>query len=173
MRRPLRDRPDGPEEERLFDLMRERAVHGLEDDAMRELNRLAALHPDVDLDCYDRTAAALDLGFGGLRVERMPAELARRVAASAPRASSPAAGKRAAAGSAPTPRPGAAERAAAAPRAPVPAPRPDPRSPWFAWGGWIAAAAATVLAILGWTRSPSASVSSMPVSSASTPWADG
>jgi hypothetical protein len=155
MRRPLRDRPDGPDEERLFDLMRERAVHGLGDDEMRELNRLAALHPDVDVDCYDRAAAALDLGFGGLRVERMPAELARRVASLAPRTGSTAAIPRAPGVPASTSRPRTADRAAAAPRAPSSGPRPDPRSPWFGWGGWIAAAAASVLVILGWTRSQS------------------
>jgi hypothetical protein len=178
MRRPLRDRPDGPEEERLFDLMRERAVAGLGDDELRELNRLAALHPDVDLECYDRAAATIDLAFARRPFEALPLDLARKVAASAP----PAAGARGAlagqpAGSGTTVRPGA-PRAEIAVSGPASAARPtagagssaarpasgpaaraaDPRSPsqraWFAWGGWVAAAAATVVAILGWMRVP-------------------
>src|SRR5690606_8519017 len=72
MRRPLRDRPEGPEEDRLFDLMRERAVHGLDDDEMRELNSLAARHQDVDVECYDRAAAALDIVYSDRRCARIP-----------------------------------------------------------------------------------------------------
>ena len=72
MRRALRDRPDGAEEDRLFDLMRDRAVHGLDDDALRELERLAALHADIDVECYDRAAAALDIVFANRRCTAMP-----------------------------------------------------------------------------------------------------
>lgn len=127
MRRPLRDRPNGPEEERLFDLMRERAIFGLGDDEQSEMNRLAARHSDVDVECYDRAAAALDIVFSERRCAPMPKSLASRIAASAPKS---------------------APSVAAAPV------RARPTG-WVTWTGWVAAAAATILAIVGWTREPS------------------
>ncbi|MBL8861873.1 MAG: anti-sigma factor [Planctomycetes bacterium] len=147
MHRPLRDRPEGPEEDRLFDLMRERAVHGLEDDELRELNRLAALHADVDVECYDRTAAALDLVFSGRRCPPLPEELKRRIASTAPRA----------VGAAVRPRPSSVRVHSPPDSSPSMAPVPPPptrRANWPAWSGWIAATAAALVAVLGWTREP-------------------
>lgn len=141
MRRPLRDRPVGPEEDRLFDLMRERAVHGLDDGDARELERLAERHADVDLECYDRAAAALDIVFADRRCAALPEGLKRRIASSAPRP------ERTAVPRAETPR--APTVAPDAPRAPRP-------STWPMWSGWVVAAAATIAAILGWTREPAA-----------------
>ncbi len=141
MRRPLRDRPVGPEEDRLFDLMRERAVHGLDDGDARELERLAERHADVDVECYDRAAAALDIVFADRRCAALPEGLKRRIANSAPRPARQA-----------DPR-AEAPRAAAAPPA---ATRAQPPSTWPMWSGWIVAAAATIAAILGWTRAPAA-----------------
>jgi len=131
MRRPLRDRPIGPEEDRLFDLMRARAVYGLADAEAHELAQLAAKHADVDTECYDRTAAALDITFADRRCTPLPEDLRRRIASAAPR---PA-------------------RADTEPRkiAP-PAPAIPANRTWPIWSGWAAAAAATIIAILGWTR---------------------
>lgn len=128
MRRTLRDRPNGPEEERLFDLMRARAVEPLGDEDLRELHRLAARHDDLDVDCYDRAAAALDIVYSERRSAAMPDELKRRIASTAAQH----------VGARPAPQ---AQRAAR-------------RSTWPFWSGWIAAAAATIVAILGWTRVP-------------------
>jgi len=145
MRRPLRDRPDGPEEDRLFDLMRERAVHGLDDDEMRELNSLAAKHQDVDVECYDRAAAALDIVYSDRRCARIPEDLKRRIAASAPR---PVRSEVAPPARSAAPRDPAAP-AVASPSAPARRPAAT-----FPWAGWVAAAAATIVAIVGWTRDP-------------------
>ena len=142
MRRPLRDRPIGPEEDRLFDLMRERAVHGLDDGDARELARLAERHADIDLECYDRAAAALDIVFADRRCAALPEDLKRRIANSAPRPVRTAA---------PAPRAEASRAPVAAPRAPE-VPRAQRPSTWPMWSGWTVAAAATIAAILGWTR---------------------
>ncbi len=138
--RTLRDRPRSPEEDRLFDLMRERAVYGLDDADSREFDRLTRTHDDVDVDCYDRTAAALDILFAERRAAPMPEHLKRRIAAGAPQAarSTPPVAK-----TGPAPRP-------------TPTPAPIRASNRFAWTGWIAAAAASIVAILGWTREPAA-----------------
>lgn len=128
--RRLRDRPNGPEEERLFDLMRERAVHGLSDEDEREFERLWRAHPDVDVECYDRAAAALDIVFSDRRSAEMPPALRQRISAQAVQQIP----------SKPAPKPIATERS----------------SNGFAWAGWIVAAAATIVAILGWTRTPTA-----------------
>jgi len=141
MRRPLRDRPEGPEEDRLFDLMRARAVHGLDDDEMRELNRLAALHHDVDVECYDRAAAALDIAFADRRCAAMPEELKARIAAAAPRSIATARGAHG-----PTAAPSDRESEPVRDRASTPA--------WIAWGGWVAALAASILAMIAWMRDP-------------------
>ncbi len=148
-----RDRPNGAEEERLFDLMRERAVHGLSDADERELERLARAHPDIDVECYDRAAAALDIVFSERRAAQMPSDVRQRIAALsvAPQSVAP---------QSVVPQSAAPQSAApqsAAPQRVVPTPTPrtnEPPSGGFAWAGWIVAAAATIVAILGWTREP-------------------
>lgn len=141
MRGTLRDRPDGPEEDRLFDLMRDRAVHGLDDDGMRELNRLAAVHQDLDVECYDRAAAALDIVFADRRCAPMPKELEARIAAAAPRVIGSV---RAEQGSITSSRMRDDEAAREVASTPT----------WIAWSGWIAALAAAIVAMVAWTRSP-------------------
>lgn len=138
MRRPLRDRPDGPEEDRLFDLMRERAVYGLGDDEVSELTELASKHADVDVECYDRAVSALDIAFSDRRCAALPEDLRRRIANSAPKPVRAHAAR-------------AADARSSA--AGEPAQR---RSTWPIWSGWTVAAAATIVAILGWTRDPRA-----------------
>ncbi len=133
MRRTLRDRPDGPEEDRLFDLMRDRAVHGLDDDGMRELNRLALLHQDIDVECYDRATAALEIVYADRRCTAMPEGLKVRIAAAAP-------------GSMAAPRVRAEHEDSRSVR------RGGSTRTWIAWSGWIAAA---IVAVIAWMRGPS------------------
>jgi len=133
IQRALRDRPEGPEEERLFDLMRERAVYGLDEGEERELKELTSKHGDIDVECYDRAAAALDIAFSERRCAALPEGLRRRIESSAPKTRAPE--KR------------APDAISAAVR--VPAQR---SSTWPIWSGWATAAAATIVAILGWTR---------------------
>lgn len=126
MKRRLRSTPSSPQEQQLFDLLFERAFHPLSPEQQRELERLSAQSPDVDVDCYDRAAAAIDLSCREGRVEPMPAHLQAKVLAQAPRTST------------------------------RPSPVKAARTSWVPWSGWLVAAAASVVAILGWTRSPAA-----------------
>ncbi len=61
--------------ERLFTLLAERAVFGLDSERERELARLAAMCPHIDTDCLDRLAAALVLANLRSRLEPLPARL--------------------------------------------------------------------------------------------------
>jgi hypothetical protein len=131
-----------PEDERLCDLLTLRATEGLGGEERRELQELAANHPEFDPDEFDRVAAALVLAR--LRVEPMPAALRLRIEADAnawfaeagqpPEAETlPAAGTAAGPGNVLT----------------LPARRPPAAT---VWGGWLAAAAATVVAVIGWLQ---------------------
>lgn len=75
-----------PPQDRLLDLLADRAVQGLSDDEQAELDRLLAAHADeeVDAESFDRAAAAIDLGMGPGEFEPLPAELADRIRAAAP-----------------------------------------------------------------------------------------
>src|SRR6056297_239612 len=125
-----------PDDHRLFELMAMRAVEGLAPTEEAELAGHAAAHPEIDAESYERSAAALSLV--GLRVEPMPASARSRVEADAAA--------------------WLAERGAAAETAPglppsaavVELPARSSRS--SAWGGWLAAAAALVLAVVGWLQ---------------------
>ena len=55
---PLRHIPANETEQQLFELMYERAMTGLDDERQAEYERRAAQHPDLDVDCYERAAAA-------------------------------------------------------------------------------------------------------------------
>jgi len=134
--------PADAREERLFDLMYERAFAPLSPEQQRELDALSAQSPDVDFDCYDRAAAAIDLYCRDGRVAPMPAHLKQRILSRAPvqaaattRASSASSTNR-----------GAANTTAA---------NTTTRSNSLALAGWIAAAAATIVAVIGWMRDPS------------------
>ncbi len=127
MKRRLRHIPRDERESELFELMYERAMHGLAPEAEREFERQAAASPDLDVDCYERAAAALWLEGSAGRVQAMPSELKARIATRAGAANVSAAKTSKAA----TP---PAERARMAWTA------------WTAWSGW--AAAACLLALL-------------------------
>ena len=116
-------------DERLYDLLSLRVVEGLEPAEQEELRQLTASHPEVDPDAFERVAAAL--AIAGLPVEPMPAGLRARVEADAAA--------------------WFAGRDDAPPTAVV-TQFPVPPKPVTAWGGWLAAAAALVIAVTGWLQ---------------------
>jgi hypothetical protein len=118
-----------PEDERLVDLLATRAIEGLSGPEQDELNDYTARYPDTDMDQFDRVAASLALS--GLRIEPMPAPLRARIEADAHAWFS---------------RPGEAPPVAVIAQFPA---RPRPVT---AWGGWLAAAASLVLAVVGWLQ---------------------
>lgn len=117
-----------PDDERLQELLAIQAVEGLDEEEREELTQFTTRYPDVDPDELERVAAALALS--GLQLEPMPRELRARVEADA-----------ASWFGAQDPRPTAevVEFRARPPAA-------------TAWGGWLAAAAAVVLAVVGWLQ---------------------
>jgi hypothetical protein len=109
-----------PEQDRLEELLAQRATEGLSAAESAELAQLLARHPNVDAQAYDRVAAAIHVAELG-RHEAMPAHLRNAVLARAPG--------------------GVSQLAAVRPVAPA-----RPLSVW----PWLAAAAALVAAISGW-----------------------
>lgn len=127
-----------PYDERLLELLSLRAIEGLDDAEQEEVQRLGSAYPEFDAEELDRAAAALVLA--GLRPEPMPATLRARVEADAEAYF--ARGRAAAAGATPA--------RASSPVTPM---RARPQRPQAtAWGGWIAAAAALVIAVTGWLQ---------------------
>lgn len=124
-----------PDDERLHELLAARAVEGLAEQEQQELDQLKTHYPQLDADALERVAAALALT--GLEREPMPAALRARVEADA---SAWLAQQRAA--------PPPADTASGA-RVVELRPRPAPAT---AWGGWFAAAATLVLAVVGWLQ---------------------
>lgn len=123
-------------DERLYDLLTVRVVEGLDPAEQEELRQLTARHPDVDPDGLERAAAAL--AIAALPIEPMPAGLRARVEADA---AAWFAGRDDAPPTAVvTQFPAAAKPVTAAPK------------PVTAWGGWLAAAAALVIAVTGWLQ---------------------
>ncbi|NHA14247.1 anti-sigma factor domain-containing protein [Thioalkalivibrio sp. XN279] len=124
-----------PDDERLQELLALRAVEGLAEHEQRELEHFSTRYPQLDTDALERVAASLALV--GLEREPMPAALRARVEADAAawlsqRNSAPeGTGK------------------ASAQRVVELRPRPAPAT---AWGGWLAAAATLVLAVVGWLQ---------------------
>jgi hypothetical protein len=116
-----------PEDDRLLELMATRAVEGLSAAEEKELEQLAARYPELDLDELDAVAASLSLS--GLKFEPMPADLRARVEADAEDWLS--------------------RGREARPPASVTPLRSRTRGV-ATWGGWLAAAASLVLALLGW-----------------------
>jgi len=80
---PLRHIPANETEQQLFELMYERAMTGLDDERQAEYERRAAQHPDLDVDCYERAAAAIWLHHSDGQCQTMPQALKSRIAASA------------------------------------------------------------------------------------------
>ena len=118
-----------PDDERLVDLLAVRAIEGLSATEQEELNDFTTRYPDTDFESLERVAAAL--AISGLRIEPMPVSLRARIEADAEvlfsgREQSP---------------PGAVVKLFPA--------RPRPAT---AWGGWFAAAAAFVIAVVGWLQ---------------------
>ena len=123
-----------PNDERLHELLATRAVEGLDDAEQRELAEFEARYPGLDDEALDRAAAAVALA--GLRVEPLPAALRNRLEADAEtwlRGSAGAQGP-------------------AAPRTAEIVPLRARPAAATAWGGWLAAAAAVVMAVVGWLQ---------------------
>lgn len=124
-----------PNDERLDELLALQAVEGLAEAERRELAAFEARYPGMDTEALDRAAASIALI--GLRPEPLPAALRTRLEADAEqwRLGRDAAAQPAA--------PATAEVVSLEARRPSPA---------TAWGGWLAAAAAVVMAVIGWLQ---------------------
>ena len=119
-----------PDDERLDDLLATRAIERLSPAEQEELNEFTARYPDADFDSLERVAASL--AISGLRIEPLPAALRARIEADAEALLS-----------------GRAQPQPAAVVTQFPARPPRPAT---AWGGWFAAAAALVMAVVGWMQ---------------------
>lgn len=108
----------------MFDLLFARAFDPLTPEQQAELDALSAQSPDIDFDCYDRAAAAIDLHCRAGKVQALPEHLKQRILAQAPLSSR-------------------------GPSHATTAPARD-RLRVLAWSGWIAAAAALVVALAVW-----------------------
>lgn len=73
----------GSAEERLWDLLADRALVGLSETELLELEALLAQFPEIDAESLDRTAAALDQALSVTPNVPLPAELAARIAQAA------------------------------------------------------------------------------------------
>jgi hypothetical protein len=119
-----------PDDERLDDLLATRAIERLSPAEQEELNEFTARYPDADFDSLERVAASL--AISGLRIEPLPAALRARIEADAELLLS-----------------GRAQPQTEAVVTQFPARPPRPAT---AWGGWFAAAAALVMAVVGWLQ---------------------
>ncbi|MBX3403625.1 MAG: anti-sigma factor [Phycisphaeraceae bacterium] len=119
----------GPSMDRLLELLADRAVQNLSPAEQDELEAVSAAFEGFDLDCMDRTAAALAAGLAAQDAAPVPAAVRQRLKAS-----------------------GAAWAAATADPAPMRLVRTHDarRVRIAAWTGWFAAAAALLLAFAGW-----------------------
>ena len=131
-------RPQDPDRDselsRLDELLADRAMEGLSLDEERELDRLSTEAGDADDEAFDRSAAAADLALGPQRFEPMPNELRNKIAAS--RIASQQASERPVLRSIPPDSgPGALR------------PATSQRPPFVLWSGWVAAIAASLVAL--------------------------
>ena len=62
-------------EERLLELLADRALFGLDDAERNELQELLSLVPEFDEDSMDLTAAAVQLAYGEIDPEPLPPRL--------------------------------------------------------------------------------------------------
>lgn len=111
-----------PDNDRLIDLLIERATQGLPESDTAELNRLLAQYPDFDPDTLDYAVAAIDTALSEPIADELPAALLARVRADANRHEFSA-------------------------QRPVPPAGPMQR---FAVLGWLAAAASLFIAAAVW-----------------------
>lgn len=109
-------------DERILELLADRAVFGLSAAEHAELETLLAAHPVADPEAFDRIAADLARASVPADPEPMPAHVLARIAAGAP---------------------------AHAPMSALRPAAPRPRKLWFAAGG-LAVAAALLLAVFLW-----------------------
>jgi hypothetical protein len=124
-----------PQDERWCDVLATRAIEGLDGPEQEELDKLSKRYPEFDPDELDRAAAALALA--GLRIEPMPEPLRRQVETDARAWFAQAL---------------AAPAAQPAPQTATVTPMPVRPRPVTAWGGWLAAAAAVMVAVVGWLQ---------------------
>lgn len=125
-----------PRDERIDELLADRALEALSSEEQRELERSLASNPGLDADAYDHAAAALDLALGETDFEALPDALRTKLLA---------AGRGVV----------AKRRSAHDPRREAhtdsSAQRASSRAPSAAlWTGWLAIAAGLVLAFVGW-----------------------
>ena len=71
-------------ENRLLELLADRATLGLEIDEERQLQQLLSENPGFDESCMDRVAASAQLAFMPAAIEPLPAGLRARIKADAP-----------------------------------------------------------------------------------------
>ena len=72
-------------ENRLLELLADRATFGLEIDEDCQLHQLLSENPGFDESCMDRVAASAQLAFMPAAIEPLPAGLRARIKADAPR----------------------------------------------------------------------------------------
>ena len=76
-----------PSEERLMELLADRATQGLTPEEETELEQLLAEHPEIDVDMLEEAAAAVDLFLTGEPSEPLPKHLSDQLKRQAPNAS--------------------------------------------------------------------------------------
>jgi anti-sigma-K factor RskA len=136
---------------RLDELLADRATQGLSLDDERELDRLLSDAGDVDDEAFDRAAAAADLALGPQRFEPMPAELRDKIAAS--RIATLQASRRPVLRSLP-----------AESNADGGQPARRERPPFVLWSGWVAAIAASLIALFATRPAPESPITKPPPS---------
>ena len=72
-------------EDRLLELLADRATLGLDVEEDRQLQQLLSEHPDFDESCMERVAADVQLALLPNAVEPLPAGLHARIKSDAPR----------------------------------------------------------------------------------------
>ena len=65
--------------DRLYELLADQAVQGLNDVEARELDALLRQHPEIDAESFDIAAAAINMSFAADDLEDMPDDLAARL----------------------------------------------------------------------------------------------
>ncbi len=107
------------EEERILDLLTDRATYGLSPAEESELGTLLKNRPDIDPESLDRAAAALELAWNDARAEPLPEHVYQRILA----------------------------------RLGLESSTPPRGGKLLSWSGWIAALAASLVAVALWRAS--------------------